>query len=334
MDIIASDITDLDTLAPIWRALEERADGSFFQGWTWVGCLAQERFTDPVLVTARRRGVIVGLALFNRRRDRRRLVLGASGDPATDCVYVEHNGALLAADEPPLLAAPMIQAALSHAAAGRRGWAVEAPRLAGRQHRAIRALGGLVPAMPGRAAWTIDLTRFGPAPSLPAILAALGSNTRAAVRRSIQAYQAGGPIQVTRAGTLTEALAFLDELIELHQAFRIRRGEPGAFAPPFMRRFHQELIRRGLPSDEIDLLRIATPTATLGLVYNFRHRRRVSSYQSGFQVDPDRPREKPGLTSYVLCTERYACAGMEAYDLLVGDAAYKRSISNTYALVC
>lgn len=45
-----------------------RGPASFFQSWTWVGCLAAERYPDPVLIEARAGGETIGLALFNRRR--------------------------------------------------------------------------------------------------------------------------------------------------------------------------------------------------------------------------------------------------------------------------
>ena len=61
-------VTDFAALGDRWRALEAQADCSFFQSWTWTGCLAEERFPDPVLLEARQDGETVALALFNRRR--------------------------------------------------------------------------------------------------------------------------------------------------------------------------------------------------------------------------------------------------------------------------
>jgi CelD/BcsL family acetyltransferase involved in cellulose biosynthesis len=81
-------------LGSAWRSLEaEAADLSFFQSWTWVGCLAEERYPDPVLLRAERGGRVLGMALFNRRRGR--LCLAESGDAAIDAPFIEHNGPLL-----------------------------------------------------------------------------------------------------------------------------------------------------------------------------------------------------------------------------------------------
>src|SRR5258705_244784 len=43
---------DLAGLGARWRTLEAAADGSFFQSWSWVGCLAAARFSTPVLLAA------------------------------------------------------------------------------------------------------------------------------------------------------------------------------------------------------------------------------------------------------------------------------------------
>ena len=63
-----SEVTDFAALGERWRDLEQRSDGSFFQSWTWIGCLAAERFSDAVLVEAAEAGRTVALGLFNRVR--------------------------------------------------------------------------------------------------------------------------------------------------------------------------------------------------------------------------------------------------------------------------
>ncbi|HEY1412446.1 MAG TPA: hypothetical protein VGF36_09900, partial [Rhodopila sp.] len=96
-EIRVSGVADFAQLGHRWRDLEQRADLSFFQSWTWVGCLAAERFIDPVLVEATEDGRTIALALFNRVRRRigpAALYLGESGSAELDCPYVEQNGVL------------------------------------------------------------------------------------------------------------------------------------------------------------------------------------------------------------------------------------------------
>jgi len=334
MDVTAADVEDLAGVGALWRALEERADGSFFQGWTWIGCLATERFPSPLLVTARRRGQVIGLGLFNQVTDRwgRRLLhLGESGDPTMDGVYTEHNGFLLDRSAPAGLGALLERAARTHASRPGRPAVVVKTRMAFAQELTARAIGSRDGPWPSAPAWVADLG--GSDGHRGEITARFGSNTRHAVRRSIQAYAADGPLTITRATTVAEAREFFDRMVALHQAHWNGRGQPGAFAAPFMRRFHHALISTGLPRDEIDLLRVHSPRATLGILYNFRYRRSAYAYQSGFAPGSGNRHERPGLVSHSLCMAGYQAAGIEAYDFLAGDVRYKRDLSNTYALM-
>lgn len=48
--VIVAPAPALPLLAERWRAMERRAETSFFQSWTWVGCLAEERYRDALLL--------------------------------------------------------------------------------------------------------------------------------------------------------------------------------------------------------------------------------------------------------------------------------------------
>ena len=67
---------------------------------------------------------------------------------------------------------------------------------------------------------------------------------------------------------------FLEALVRLHQITWTGRGKLGAFANSTFMRFHRELITRGIPRGEIDLLRIDAGEQTVGFLYNFVFRRR------------------------------------------------------------
>ena len=316
---------DPASLGPRWQALEREADGSFFQGWTWLGCLAAERFPDPVLLAAENDGRTVGLALFNRTRDRlgrTTLWLGESGDPALDAVYVEHNGVLLARGHE-ALAGPCLRAAHRMRLDGNRG-----------SRRVV--LSGLGPAQAlaaGEAGGALRLRQASPAPFARlqrpgAFLDGLSRNARHQLRRSARDYEAAGPLAVERAGTEADALAFLHALIALHEATWTARGRPGAFATEPVRRFHRALIGRGVASGEVDLLRVRAGTAPIGYLLNFRHRGRVLAYQSGFDYAGAGPHQKPGLTCHHQAIEWYRAAGAETYDFLAGPDRYKATLAD------
>ena len=323
--VVRVDVTrvgDFAALGARWRALEEEAAAlSFFQSWTWVGCLAEERYPDPWLLCAQEGGRTTGLALLNRRGGR--LVLTGSGEAATDSPYVEHNAPLLAAG-----AGPEVLRALLGAA-----------RRVGGARRLV--LPGVPPEVPAAAGGVALRWQEQPAPfvDLDAVrtagggyLDALGANTRYQLRRSARQYGEGGPLVLDRAETVAEASAALDALIVLHGASWRRRGRPGAFAQAFMPRFHHALLARAVPRGEADLLSVSGGRGTvLGHLYNFRLRGRVYAYQSGLNDAEVRPHGKPGLTCHHLAVERALTAGDRIYDFLAGAARYKRNLANACA---
>ncbi len=299
-----------------WRALERRgAASAIFQCWSWVGCLAEERFDDPVLIRARSGGRLTGLALFNRRGDR--LLLTESGEAAHDAPFIEHNAPLIAADADPDTVDAMLRAA----------WRVRGVHrivLSGTDPALAQAAGGRALRSQIRSAPYVDLAAIRAAGS--GYLSSRSANTRQQIARSLRRY---GDAALARAETPAQALSWLDELIALHAATWQRRGKPGAFAEPFVRRFHATLVVRAMEDGQLDLLRIASAGEVIGLLYNFRVGGRLFAYQSGLSHRPDAPQLKPGLTCHTLAIEQALASGADGYDFLGGDDRYKQSLATS-----
>ena len=303
-------------LGVAWRELEARADPSFFQSWTWVGCRAKTRFPHAVLLRAEQDGATLGLALANRAGGA--LFLGESGNPALDAVYVEHNGPLLARGAEHLLPA-CLRAYLGRLTGRLRLSGADAAHLA-----AARAAGA-VRVLRAQPAPFVDLAALGDGQG--AFLAGLSANTRYQLRRSDRAYAAAGPIMAEPAASLAEAEVFLDALAVLHQATWVARGQPGAFANPQFVAFHRELLARALPRGEAELLRIRAGARVIGYLYNFCYRGRVLAYQSGFDYAHAGAHEKPGLTCHHAAIRRARAQGAATYDFLAGGDRYKTSLA-------
>ena len=338
VQITLSRPSDLAGVAERWQSLEARAEPSFFQSWAWVGCLAEERFADPVLLSAEEDGRTVALALFNRSRRPfapETLHLGESGAGVLDSVFVEHNGPLLERGREALL--PELLRAAMHAPIAQ---ATGAPgQEAGGRRLVLSGVGAaqLRAALAGHDGDRVCLLQTRPAPfvDLAALrragtgfLAGLSANTRYQLRRSARRYAGSGPLVVQRPAGLEEARAFLDGLAALHQATWRRRGLPGMFAAPAFLRFHRTLLARTLPRGELDLLRVAAGERVIGYLYNFRFRGRVLAYQSGFDYAGAGPHEKPGMTCHHLAIEACAAEGVERYDFLAGADRYKLSLAS------
>lgn len=308
---------DFGSLGEAWRALEaEAAPFSFFQSWTWVGCLAEDRFPDPVLVRATEAGRIVGLALFNRRGAA--LHLGESGEAGRDCIYVEHNGPLVAAGAAGDLPALMLRAAWGVRGVGRIVLSGAPPSL-------LAAAGGVSARERQDSAPFVDLAAIGRGNG--GLLATLSANTRSQVRRSARHFEAMGPLALARPGSEAEEAAWFAELVSLHAARWRRSGLAGAFAEPFMGRFHAALLPRARERGEADLWRIAAGPETLGYLYNFRHRGTAYAYQSGLREFPGIALARPGLVGHWLAVEEARASGLDRYDFLAGPARYKLSLA-------
>jgi CelD/BcsL family acetyltransferase involved in cellulose biosynthesis len=326
-------VTDWAALGEQWRELEARADASFFQSWTWIGCLASERYDDPMLLEARCDARVVALGLFNRRRSWLfdTLWLHETGLLQLDVVFIEHNGLLLdttcrTGNDDKLRTACLAavrRAALPGQRPGRR---VILSGVDPAHLHAAKAV-GMVSGLTTRQAPALDLSALRRGGRHHEDV--LSANTRAQLRRSLRAYAARGTLTVRRAAEATEAHHYLDELARLHQASWQRRGRAGAFAAPHFTRFHHALIDRALPREEVDLWRISAGSTEIGYLYNFQHRGRILAYQSGFDYAVADRRAKPGLTCHHLVIENSLTADRTCYDFLAGNDRYKRSLSDT-----
>lgn len=325
--ITLSPVDDWTALGTRWRSLEAEAPCSFFQSWTWIGCLAEERFPDSVQLEARDAEETVVLALFNRRRNRvgrQILFLHESGDPVHDLPFIEYNGLLHRTGIPDDVVAACLRAARwqvigqKHPLLPRR---LVLSGVDGRVLAAARAKPRRSMVAPFLALATLRAARRD-------VMDTFSANTRHQVRRSMRAYAALGHLALHRAATPAEAHAFLDELALLHQQTWIARGKPGCFAQPFFARFHHALIDRAMARNEIDLFRITAGDEVVGVLYNFRHRGRSLAYQSGFAYGLGGQHAKPGLTSHVMAMRFCLEAGLDVYDFLAGEDRYKTSLSD------
>jgi CelD/BcsL family acetyltransferase involved in cellulose biosynthesis len=320
-------VTDFIALGERWRALEARADCSFYQSWTWTGCLAEQRFPDPVLLEATQDGDTVALALFNRRRFlRQTLLLGETGDAVHDSPYIEYNGVAMARSASISLH-DCLCAARRQPVGTVRPWLPRRLVLSGVDDATLEAARAAGPVSIRRSeqSFSVDLANLRASGS--DFLDGLSANTRYQLRRSDRAYAAVGPLTAHRAATATEAHGWLDELATRHQVTWRARGHPGAFARPFFARFHHALIDRGMPREEIDLLRVTGGGQTVGLLYNFRYRGRALAYQGGFDYAGAGRHQKPGLTCHHQAIRFAAAAGLDRYDFLAGEGRYKRSLA-------
>ena len=188
-----STVEDFAELGLRWRDLEQRSAGSFFQSWTWMGCLVAQRFPDPILVEASEDGRVVALALFNRVQrwiGPALLYLGESGNAELDCPYIEQNGVLTEVGREEELTAQCLTRLMS-------SYDVVLSGIGGPVLAAIHRIAGLVAIRRAQASPFVDLRRLRETGA--DYLTERSANTRQQVRRSDRFYERSGPIMIQQA---------------------------------------------------------------------------------------------------------------------------------------
>ncbi|HSI23378.1 MAG TPA: hydrolase 1, exosortase A system-associated [Methylophilaceae bacterium] len=324
-----------EALQAAWTALEARSDASIFQSWSWMKSWL-EALPDAIAIY--RLNIwngeeLVGIGLFGKSMQTRHklirsrvLWLSESGSPALDTLTIEHNNLLVARGWEDRVWPIAIDALMQHA----QEW--DEIRISGITNAVSRTLidqyaqaRGLVPQTEfSKPYFWVDLE--GMRPNREEYLHALSRNTRQQIRRAMKLYAEKGPLEVSLAGSQEEALAYLEQLKHLHQAYWNKKGQPGAFSTAFSNRFHRHLVSNGFANDQIQLAKVTAGEDTIGILYNFNSQNHVCNYQAGLVYDED-PKLKPGLVCHALAIEMNIMLGNKSYDFLMGDSQYKRSLS-------
>jgi CelD/BcsL family acetyltransferase involved in cellulose biosynthesis len=332
ISVFQTSVEQTPDLQQMWIELQDRAEGSLFLSWAWIGSwLACVQTTLNVqVVRAERNGLVVGLALFVVAPLRRLGVrigkvahIHSTGRPQFDDLTIEHNGLLLDRRH-----AGAAQAAMLHFLCDKqREWrAVRFPGLTSRQN----ILAGALPQSVVMEVQVRDSARVLLQPVRDRdgdYLGLLSSGRRAHIRRSIRACAALGPLVLTEANDAESATAYFERLLQLHRARRAKLGRPSGFDTTFAREFHRRLIERGLPRGKVQLVRVQAGVHDVGYLYSLVYRGLVCFYQSGYDYSLVDHRFSPGLVTVAMAIEHNARLGHHCFDFLAGDAQYKKTLA-------
>lgn len=330
--VTMADLPELRDLATAWRQLEARADLSFFNSWSWIGSWvgSLDSTWRPQLIQARLSGRVVGLGIVVEGRSRllkfvpvRAWWLHSTGAPAIDAIAVEYNDFLVERDGE----AKIRDGMLRHLLLRHPGHLLEVPFADQRLLAGMPAVGSQVLLRTvKRKSCLVSLALARSAPG--GYLAALSSNTRSHIRRSLKEYGKLGPLRIEAGKTLQEGIEYLGRLRELHARAWELKGVRTSFSnDSFARQFHERLLETAFERGEVQLLRVLVGERELGYLYNFVHRGNVSFYQSGLAYGLLDKHDRPGLVCHALAIEYNAAQGHEWYDFLAGEQRYKESLA-------
>ena len=140
------------------------------------------------------------------------------------------------------------------------------------------------------------------------------------LRRAYAALDKRGDAQFSSA-TADNAQDWLADLIRLHSARWISRGEPGVFADSRVEQFHALALPQLLAQDLTRIYRLTIGNAVIGVYYGFLDRGRAFAYSTGF--DPDFPECSPGALVLAHAIDQAVRSGARQFHFLRGDEAYK-----------
>jgi hypothetical protein len=331
--ITISPLPALPVLEERWRQLAADAPHSFFLSWpwisTWLHCI--QPTVSPMLLSVSSGGQLLASAIVVKKTIWRHnllpvktWVLNATGDRRFDNICTEHNGLLASAQHERAAWGEV----LDHFSTQEKDWDEihldgVPPWLA--DAWASRGL----PVRHSRqdVGRFLDLGRVR-ATDNGSCISLLGPRVRTRLRHTIAAVERRfGALVVSEATTIEEARSIFSELKELHIKRWGDQPHGDAFDRPFFERFHHELIARCFTDGLVQLARVKAGPVTLGLLYNFVFQSRVSFYQSGINYAAAERGESVGLLVHALVIDRNAQQGQAIYDMLAGDAQYKRALA-------
>lgn len=309
---------DRDAALADWTRLYARAGANFFQSPPFIAAwlaasgegvrlLRVDADGAPLalaFVSVSSGGLAGGVARF-----------GETGRPDFDRLYVEYQDFLLAPGAGDVAREAALEALFDGAPeVSEFVFRNARPALAAACVRAAERRGLERRILLSQPTFAVDLTQAETATS---------ASLRAKVRRSLKRYEERGPVGLSVAGTAGERGQALADMIALHEPYWRERGEPGAFAGAALRAFHERFIETAPGC--ADLLRFTAGGQTFAILYNFIAGDRAYNYQSGFRPEDDN-QFAPGFTAHWLAIEHYRTRGFALYDLMAGEADYKRRL--------
>jgi CelD/BcsL family acetyltransferase involved in cellulose biosynthesis len=159
-------------------------------------------------------------------------------------------------------------------------------------------------------------------------LKGLGKKGRYAVLHGLRDFEewAGGPARVERVTSAANLARGTSVLIDLHQRRWRSAGQPGRFAVPRFRQFHEAVWPRLLADGALELAWLVGRGEPVAAQYNLVWGGKVYFYQCGRRVDvPGHVR--PGTVLLAQLIRGAIEAGRREFDFLNGEAQYKRRLA-------
>jgi CelD/BcsL family acetyltransferase involved in cellulose biosynthesis len=322
-------ISDIDLLEANWLAIDQQGNHSFFTSWNWIGSWLRSlpTYNEQFLLRATLDQETIGLAIitpkaahFRHAVPIRQAWLNATGNPAYDCITIEHNGFASIFSEHAALWAALFDWFAASGTADElilpgiknmpQGASSDRFLLVGRREVGLR---------------TDIATESGD------FRQRLTRNSRQQLSRATRRLQSSANIEVIVAHDVPTSLICFEKMKELHTQSWQRRGMAGAFENLYFENFCRELIRTATDTGTVQMMKVFAGEVTIGYLMNFLWRGTVYNYQSG--LNDLETQVRPGYICHAFAIDYYKAKGAQCYDFLAKPNQLKRSFgSEAYEL--
>ncbi|GAC1406676.1 MAG: hypothetical protein NVSMB6_03250 [Burkholderiaceae bacterium] len=312
----------------MWKAVEQKDDGSFFTSWYWVASWLQiDSSSQKFLLVATIDAQPVGVALWSHKlkRAQHHYLLHKSGNKAIDQVWIEHNDFVVQREHADLIKSKMWEAWFNFTPRNSKYFVGASKPDAFTQPRRLACFDYLE--------WTANSYSIPLAPLVNGhfdnidqhLMSYMSANTRTQLKRSLHFYnQEYGALTLHFATSTKEALGMFNRASTWHEDRWGQSGESGFSNQAFIA-FHHHMIAHAFPENAVEVVEVRAGNHSLGVFYNFIWKDKAYFYLSSLNYQKSNL-ARPGMVGHFMLGRHYSLAGCKSYDLL-GGGDYKARFS-------
>lgn len=157
-------------------------------------------------------------------------------------------------------------------------------------------------------------------------LSTISRNSRYQIKKAMQSAASHSAVAFEKAQTRDKAMTYFDACAQWHIERWGNTATGSGFNNPHFMTFHKTLIQQLFDLDQIHIWRVSVQNQSVVYLYNIIDKKTAFFYLCAIDYQQT-ILSKPGLVAHSLVIQWYLDNGYDTYDLMGGDAQYKRSLA-------
>jgi len=317
-------VNDIEQIELDWLALQSNSNCHFFLTWDWIGAWLKQLTRSFYLLSASLEGKIVALAIIveNKRKvfgcyTIKQWWLNRTGNEGIDQCWIEYNDFLLDKKYE-----KEIRKSLIVFLSQKKCWKefVVGMTCSNTQQQ-FEQLSNYKRDLIEDYGYQVKLTEI----ENSYLSDVLSRNTRQKINQTERLLKIKGNIDFKVLISIDEKMDILQDIEDIH----IKKWQNTSTPSGFLNSIFSSVIKKQLIAECCEVAMLSIDAQPSGYLINYLYKGRVYFYLSAF-TEKFSGKIKLGMYLHSLVIEYYRLKGMTHYDFLVGDAQYKKSLSNEY----